>query len=101
MATARHGRGFCRGADSLSADALRHDLRHLAPRAGGGRCVRGRHDARGSACAGTVALAAVLLRQQLLRLLAARPRAVDAVTRAIQIIAGLVLVAVAVNVIRG
>lgn len=50
---------------------------------------------------GTVALAAVLFRQQLLRLLAMRPRAVDIVTRAIQIIAGLILVAVALNAIRG
>ena len=49
---------------------------------------------------GTVALAAVLFRQQLLRLLASRPRAVDAVTRAIQIVAGLVLVVVALNAIR-
>jgi nickel/cobalt exporter len=48
---------------------------------------------------GTVALAAVLFRRQLLRLLATRPRAVDAVTRAIQITAGLVLVAVAWNAI--
>lgn len=50
---------------------------------------------------GTVALAAVLFRQQLLRLLATRPRAVDIVTRTIQIVAGLVLVAVALNAIRG
>jgi nickel/cobalt exporter len=49
---------------------------------------------------GTVALAAVVFRQQLLRLLAKRPRAVDAVTRAIQIAAGLVLVMVAGNAIR-
>jgi nickel/cobalt exporter len=48
---------------------------------------------------GTVALAAVLFRQQLLHLLAKRPRAVDAVTRAIQIAAGLVLVMVAGNAI--
>jgi ABC-type nickel/cobalt efflux system permease component RcnA len=47
----------------------------------------------------TVALAAVIFRQQLLRLLATRPRAVEVVTRAIQIIAGLVLVAVALNAI--
>lgn len=50
---------------------------------------------------GTVALAAVLFRQQLLRLLASRPRSVDAVTRAIQIVVGVVLVVVAVNAIRG
>jgi ABC-type nickel/cobalt efflux system permease component RcnA len=50
---------------------------------------------------GTVALAAVLLRQQLLRLLATRPRVVDVVTRSVQILAGLVLVVVAVNAIRG
>lgn len=50
---------------------------------------------------GTVALAAVLFRQQLLRLLATQPRAVETVTRAIQIIAGLVLVLVACNAIRG
>jgi nickel/cobalt exporter len=48
---------------------------------------------------GTVALAAVLFRQQLLRLLAARPCTVDAVTRSIQIIAGLVLIAMALNTI--
>lgn len=48
----------------------------------------------------TVALAAVLFRQQLMHLLATRPRAVDAVTRAIQIVAGLVLVAIALNAIR-
>jgi len=50
---------------------------------------------------GTVALAAVLFRLQLLRLLATRPRAVDAFTRTIQILAGLVLVVVAANAIRG
>lgn len=50
---------------------------------------------------GTVALAAVLLRQQLLRLLATRPRAVDAVTRSIQILAGIILMVVAANAIRG
>jgi len=50
---------------------------------------------------GTVALAAVLFRQQLLRLLATRPRVVDVVTRSVQILAGLVLVIVAVNAIRG
>jgi nickel/cobalt exporter len=49
---------------------------------------------------GTVAAAAVLFRQQLLRLLSTRPRAVDAVTRTIQIVAGLVLVVVAANAIR-
>jgi nickel/cobalt exporter len=48
---------------------------------------------------GTVALAVVLFRQQLLRLLATRPSTVDAVTRAIQIVAGLVLVIVALNAI--
>ena len=46
-----------------------------------------------------VALAAVLFRQQLLRLLAARPRVVD--TRTIQVTAGLILVAVAWNAIVG
>lgn len=50
---------------------------------------------------GTVALAAVLFRQQLLRLLATRPGAVDVVMRAIQVVAGLVLVAVAWNAILG
>jgi ABC-type nickel/cobalt efflux system permease component RcnA len=50
---------------------------------------------------GTVAFAAVLFRLQLLRLLATRPRTIDAVTRSIQIAAGLVLVVVAVNAIRG
>ncbi len=49
---------------------------------------------------GLVALAAVLLRQQLLRMLASRPRAVDAVTRTIQIVAGMILVVVAFNAIR-
>lgn len=48
-----------------------------------------------------VALAAVLLRQHLLRLLATRPGAVDVVTRTIQVVAGLVLVAVAWNAILG
>jgi nickel/cobalt transporter (NicO) family protein len=48
---------------------------------------------------GTVALAAVLFRRQLLRLLATRPRAVDAVTRSIQVLAGLALVIVAANAI--
>lgn len=50
---------------------------------------------------GTVALAAVLFRRQLLGLLAPRPRAVDAVTRSIQVLAGLVLVVVAANAIGG
>lgn len=45
----------------------------------------------------TVALASVLFRQQLLRLLSSRPRLVDAVTRTIQVIAGVVLMIVAVN----
>jgi ABC-type nickel/cobalt efflux system permease component RcnA len=44
-----------------------------------------------------VALAAVLLRQQLLRLLLTRPHLVDRATRAIQIVAGVVLTAVALN----
>jgi len=44
-----------------------------------------------------VALAAVLFRQQLLRLLSSRPRLVDVVTRTIQLLAGVVLVVVAVN----
>ncbi|MEQ1945458.1 sulfite exporter TauE/SafE family protein [Mesorhizobium sp. VNQ89] len=48
-----------------------------------------------------VALAAVLFRQQLLRLLAARPRMVDAATRTIQVTAGLILVTVAWNAIAG
>ncbi len=46
-----------------------------------------------------IALAAVVFRQQLLRLLKTRPRAVDAVTRAIQVVAGLFLVMVAWNAI--
>ena len=46
-----------------------------------------------------VAVAAVLFRQQLLRLLATRPRVVDAITRTIQVLAGLILVAVALNAI--
>ena len=46
-----------------------------------------------------VALAAVLFRQQLLRLLAARPRAVNAAIRTIQVTAGLILVAVGWNAI--
>ena len=50
---------------------------------------------------GAVALASVLFRQQLLRLLATRPGVVDLVTRSIQILAGLVLVIVPVNSIRG
>lgn len=45
----------------------------------------------------SVALAAVLFRQQLLRLLSLRPRLVDAVTRTIQVLAGVVLVTVAIN----
>jgi nickel/cobalt transporter (NicO) family protein len=45
----------------------------------------------------SVALAAVLFRQQLLRLLSSRPRLVDAVTRTIQVLAGVVLVTVAIN----
>ncbi len=45
----------------------------------------------------TVALASVLFRQQLLRLLSSRPRLVDVVTRTIQVVAGVVLVIVAVN----
>jgi len=49
---------------------------------------------------GTVATAAVLFRQQLLRLLSTRPRAVDIVKRAIQIVAGLALVVVASIAIR-
>lgn len=46
-----------------------------------------------------VAFAAVLFRLQLVRLLRTRPRAIDAVTRGIQLVAGLVLVAVAINAI--
>jgi len=48
-----------------------------------------------------VALAAALFRQQLLRLLAAWPRVVDAVTRTTQVTVGLILVAVAWNAIVG
>lgn len=48
-----------------------------------------------------VALAAALFRQQLLRLLAAWPRVVDAVTPTTQVTAGLILVAVAWNAIVG
>jgi ABC-type nickel/cobalt efflux system permease component RcnA len=46
---------------------------------------------------GAVALAAVLFRQQLLRLLSSQPFLVDAVTRPIQVLAGFVLVIVAIN----
>lgn len=46
-----------------------------------------------------VALAAVLFRQQLVRLLSSRPRLVDAVTRSIQVLAGTVLMIVALNAI--
>lgn len=49
----------------------------------------------------TVALAAVLFRQQLIRLLASRPKMVDRVTRTIQVTAGVILVIVAFNVIAG
>lgn len=49
----------------------------------------------------TVALAAVLFRQQLIRLLASRPKVVDRVTRTIQSAAGIILVIVAFNVIAG
>lgn len=49
----------------------------------------------------SVALAAVLFRQQLLRLLSSRPRLVDMVTRTIQVVAGIVLVIVAVNALIG
>lgn len=48
---------------------------------------------------GSVALAAVIFRQQLLRLLKTRPGAVDTATRAIQVVAGLFLVKVAWNAI--
>jgi ABC-type nickel/cobalt efflux system permease component RcnA len=47
----------------------------------------------------TVAMAAVLFRQQLLWLLSSRPKLVDHVTRLIQIVAGLVLAAIALNVL--
>lgn len=50
---------------------------------------------------GVVALAAVVFRRQLLLLLSARPTLVDRATRAIQIIAGLILAVVAINVIVG
>lgn len=46
-----------------------------------------------------VALAAVFFRQQLIRLLETRPQVVTAVTRAIQIVVGLVLVLVGWNAI--
>lgn len=46
-----------------------------------------------------VALAAVFFRQQLVSLLETRPRVVDAITRTIQVLAGLVLVMVAWNAI--
>lgn len=45
----------------------------------------------------SVAFAAVLFRQQLLRLLSSRPLLVGTVTRTIQVLAGFVLVAVAIN----
>jgi nickel/cobalt transporter (NicO) family protein len=45
----------------------------------------------------TVALAAVLFRQQLIRLLASRPKVVDRVTRTIQVTAGVILIMVALN----
>lgn len=45
----------------------------------------------------SVALAAVLFRRQLLQLLSSRPKLLDRVTRAIQILAGLILAAVALN----
>ena len=48
-----------------------------------------------------VARAGVFFPQQLLRLLATRPGAVDVVTRTIQVVAGLILVAVAWNAILG
>jgi nickel/cobalt exporter len=44
-----------------------------------------------------VALAAVLFRQQLVQLLSSRPKLVDRVTRMIQMVAGLVLAAIAFN----
>lgn len=44
-----------------------------------------------------VALAAILFRQQLLRLLSSRPLMVDAVTRTVQVLAGIVLVIIAIN----
>jgi nickel/cobalt transporter (NicO) family protein len=48
-----------------------------------------------------VALAAVLFRQQLIRLLASRPQVVDRVTRAVQLTAGVILIVVALNAIAG
>lgn len=45
----------------------------------------------------SVKLAAVLFRRQLLQLLSSRPKLLDRVTRAIQILAGLILAAVALN----
>jgi nickel/cobalt transporter (NicO) family protein len=49
----------------------------------------------------TVALAAVLFRQQLIRLLDSRSQAVDRVTRTIQVTAGVILLFVALNTIVG
>lgn len=49
----------------------------------------------------TVALAAVLFRQQLIQLLVSRPRVVDRVTRTIQVTAGIILIVVALNAIAG
>ena len=46
-----------------------------------------------------VAVAAVLFRQELLRLLSSRPKLVDRITRLIQVVAGLILAAVAFNVL--
>ena len=51
----------------------------------------------GASVLAVVALAAVVLRQQLLRLLASHPTLVDRVTRTIQILAGLVLAVVAIT----
>jgi ABC-type nickel/cobalt efflux system permease component RcnA len=48
---------------------------------------------------GSVATAAVLFRKQLQRFLASRPKLFDRVTRTIQVVAGLILATVAMNVI--
>lgn len=47
----------------------------------------------------TVALVAVLFRQQAIRLLASRPRVIDRVTRTIQVTAGAILVAIGLNTV--
>jgi nickel/cobalt transporter (NicO) family protein len=49
----------------------------------------------------TVALATVLFRQQLIRLLASRPQVVDRVTRTVQVTAGVILIVIALNTLAG